>query len=458
MATDSPTAKSDTPFFRNNALAILNSIMVGLLHDPNSTLSMPEIHRLVHSGKEGLCCWLECHPHALRNTRTFVELARSGSQNADTILSELSMRLAAWDLTAIRATTFLEELDLETLIEKPTLFIIELRESEVEMLRPMANVIIVEVLRFLTKRAERCPGQTLPRPVGLVIDEFASALGRLPDIHVKLNTLRSRNVSIVGSIQSIAQIKANYKEDADSVIAGFNTKILMPMLDFQDAEWASKETGTMTVRYKTANDGKNRRIIDNFASVNRGFMEQVQQRPVLTPDEIGRAMGNVATFFMPNTPVFQGHLVPYYKVPEINGNIEKYNTPDFEYQLREAPLDYEEKLPDAIYHDANGQVIENPNNQPTMSDEELAMALFEAKKVLDWENAMDPAKEWWEAFEDQNIERLPLVLALAQELIKRSATINDFFTAYVYSDTESVQETLNYLDNMKNTPAAQAAA
>jgi type IV secretory pathway TraG/TraD family ATPase VirD4 len=156
-----------------------------------------------------LCDWLEAHPQALRTSRTFVELARSGSQNADTIMSELGMRLSAWDLSTIRATTAQNELDVEDLISKPTLFIVELRESELEMLRPMANVIVIELLRFLTKRAESMPGVTLPRPVSFVIDEFASALGRLPDIHVKLNTLRSRNVSIVAAIQSIVQVKAN---------------------------------------------------------------------------------------------------------------------------------------------------------------------------------------------------------------------------------------------------------
>jgi type IV secretion system protein VirD4 len=316
QATDNPSAKADSPFFKNNALMLLNAIMVGCLHDPNERLSMPRVHELVQSGMKSLCDWLEAHPHAIRNTRSFVDLARSGSQNADTIMSELGMRLSAWDLVAIRSTTFLDEVDLETLIAKPTLFIVELRESELEMLRPMANVIVVEMLRYLTKRAESCPGVRLPRPVSLVIDEFASALGRLPDIHVKLNTLRSRNVSIVAAIQSIAQVKANYADDSDSVLAGFSTKIFMPALDLQDSEFASKETGQMTIRFKTMSSGSNKKLTEVFASKNDGSQEQVQQRAVLTPDEIGRPVDNISTFFLPNTPVFQGHLVPYYKITE----------------------------------------------------------------------------------------------------------------------------------------------
>lgn len=396
MATDQPGAKSDSPFFRNNALAILNAIMVGLLHDPNDMLSMPRVHELVQSGIKPLCNWLESHPHAYRNTRTFIELVRAGSQNADTIMSELSMRLSAWDLSAIRATTAFPELDLETLIQKPTLFIVELRESELEMLRPMANVIVVEVLRFLTKRAEQCPGLKLPRPVGLVIDEFASALGRLPDIHVKLNTLRSRNVSICAAIQSTAQIKANYADDADSVLAGFSTKILMPPLDLVDSEWGSKESGQMTIRFKTMSKGQNKKLTEFFASKNDGTQEQVQQRPVLTPDEIGRPTDNINTFFMPNTPVFQGYLVPYYKDKMMNARLSEFEHDEStDLKLRTEPIAFEEKLPEAP--PAEGQPVAGAptpgiTNTSGWSEEQISTKLTEVKGKLDWENTTGSAR------------------------------------------------------------------
>lgn len=448
MATDNPSAKADSPFFRNNALAILNSIMVGLLHDKNDRLSMPRIHELVQSGMKPLCDWLEQHPDAIRNTRTFVDLARSGSQNADTIMSELGMRLSAWDLTAIRATTFHDEIDLDDIVNKPTLFIIEFRESELEMLRPMANVIVVELLRFLTKKAESCPGVTLPRPVSLVIDEFASALGRLPDIHVKLNTLRSRNVSIVGAIQSIAQVKANYGDDADSVLAGFSSKIFMPALDLQDAEWASKETGQMTIRFRTASTGMNKKLSEVFGSKNDGTQEQVQQRAVLTPDEIGRPADNILTFFMPNTPVFQGHLVPFYKVPEMLKRINEFDNDEGELKLRDKAIEYLDKPPAPPAAPAAGAQGLPPGitNTKGWNDEQIRTKLEETKKKLDWDNTTGSARKWWEAFENENKTRLALVLRLGEELANRKATITEFFLAYVYSNTDNIQANLCYLD------------
>ncbi len=464
LATDNPAAKSDSPFFRNNALALLNAIMVGLLSDKNDTLSMPKIHSLVQSGMKPLCDWLEAHPEALRTSKTFVELARSGSQNADTIMSELSMRIAAWDLKDIRITTAANEINLEDLIEKPSLFIIEFRESELEMLRPMANVIVIELLRFLTKRAERCKGHTLPRPVGFVIDEFASALGRLPDIHVKLNTLRSRNVSITAAIQSIAQVKANYGDDADSVLAGFSSKIFMPNLDVQDAEWASKETGQMTVRFQTKSVGNNRKKIEVFASVNDSMQEQVQQRAVLTPDEIGRPEDNRATFFLPNLLPFQGHLIPFYEIPEMLSRIDEASQMDT-LILREKPIEYDDEAmaPKPVpAGGANGAAAGGSgggaagatnNGLPAgitdtrgWTEDKVREKLEETKKNLDWENTTGSAKKWWEAFENENKHRVALVLRLAEELSNRKATITEFFLAYVYSNTDNIQANLYYLD------------
>lgn len=462
QATDNPTARSDSPFFRNNALSVLNAVMTGLLHDPKERLSMPRVHQLVQAGNKNLAAWLEAHPEAIRNTKTFVDLVKSGSQNADTIMSELGMRLSAWDLKAIRTTTFENELDLETLIAKPTLFIVELRESELEMLRPMANVIVTEILRFLTKRAENCPNTSLPRPVGLVIDEFASALGRIPDIHVKLNTLRSRNVSIVAAVQSLAQIQANYQDDGESVIAGFSSKIFMPNLDVSDAEWASKESGQMTIRFKTASTGSNKKLTEVFASKNDGMQEQVQQRPVLTPDEIGKPADNIATMFMPNTPVFQGFLVPFYKIPEMLERITEFDTDEFGFTLRAKPLEYNEEPLDIPQTATNapkpakgaapagatapGQLRPGITNTKGWNDEQIRTKLEEVKKVLEWDKTTGSARKWWLAFENENKHRLALVLRLAEELQVRKATVTEFFLAYVYSNTDNIQANLNYLD------------
>ena len=440
-ATDNPNSRADSPFFRNSALQLLNSMMVGLLTDPSERLSMPRVHELLNSGIAQLCDWLEAHPQSVRNAKPFIDLSRSGSQNADTILSELSTRLSAWDLMTIRATTALDELDLESLIAEPTLFIIELRESELEMLRPLANVIVIEILRYLTKRAEQLPGQRLPRPVSIVIDEFASSLGRLPDIHVKLNTLRSRNVSIVAAIQSIGQVKANYDKDADSVLAGFSTKIFMPNLDFMDSEWASKETGTMTVRFNIASVGKNRRLIDFFANRNDNLQEQVQQRAVLTPDEIGRPVDNAATFFLPNTPVFQGHLIPYFEVPEMRERFAQSQVEDF--CLRSAPIAMEEV---ANKPTAAPEGAVPPTSKRPASESEKERLLRE----VSYRSASGLVRAWWSSLESKNVATPETLLQLLRAIQQRNLTMAEFHEHYLKagggSGTIALSELLARID------------
>jgi hypothetical protein len=263
-------------------------------------------------------------------------------------------------------------------------------------------------------------------------------------------------VSIVAAIQSTGQVKANYQDDSDSVLAGFSTKIFLPPLDLVDAEWASKESGQMTIRFQTQSTGANRKMIEIFASRNDGTQEQVQQRAVLTPDEIGRPTDNISTFFMPNTPVFQGHLIPFFKIPEMLKRLQEFDSDEKELKLRTSPIEYEDKGPVAASSGGSGGNSGGSNsnnglppgitNTAGWSAEQIDKKLAEVKKVLDWDNTTGSARKWWEAFENENKTRMPLVLRLAEELQVRKATVTEFFLAYVYSNTDNIQANLSYLD------------
>jgi len=73
----------------------------------------------------------------------------------------------------------------------------------------------------------------------------------------------------------------------------------------------------------------------------------------------------------------------------------------------------------------------------------------ECKKILGWNNGIrKDAQIWWIAFEKANANNFPVVIELAKELIKRGATIENFFDAYTESKATSVPEILEYLDDM----------
>jgi hypothetical protein len=153
---------------------------------------------------------------------------------------------------------------------------------------------------------------------------------------------------------------------------------------------------------------------------------------------------------MPNTPVFQGHLIPFFKIPEMLKRLTEFDAEDQELKLRTAPIHYEEKAPVAVASSgsaapSNG-LPPGITNTAGWSTDQLSTKLTEVKKTLDWDNTTGSARKWWEAFENENKTRLPLVLRLAEELQVRKATITEFFLAYVYSNTDNIQANLSYLD------------
>lgn len=112
--------------------------------------------------------------------------------------------------------------------------------------------------------------------------------------------------------------------------------------------------------------------------------------------------------------------------------------PDFGITLHR--IDNERKL------DANSGLPQHATNSSSWTEDEITAQLEHVKAQLDWANTNGSARKWWEAFENENQHRRPLVLRLADELAVRKATITEFFLAFVYSNTDNIQGNLCYLD------------
>lgn len=80
------------------------------------------------------------------------------------------------------------------------------------------------------------------------------------------------------------------------------------------------------------------------------------------------------------------------------------------------------------------------------SSDRVRDRLEAVKSTLGWADTTGSARKWWDAFERENKDRLAIVLRLAEELQRRQATITEFFLAYVYSNTDTIQANLHYLD------------
>ena len=79
-------------------------------------------------------------------------------------------------------------------------------------------------------------------------------------------------------------------------------------------------------------------------------------------------------------------------------------------------------------------------------EDRIREKLDEVRRQIDWDNTTGSARKWWEEFEAGNAARLELVMRLAEELAVRKATITEFFLAVVFTNVNSIQANLHYLD------------
>ena len=97
------------------------------------------------------------------------------------------------------------------MVEHPTVLLVEMEEARIPKLRPIWNLLCEQLFAHFLDSSLAGPGGRLPRPVSILMDEFASSIGRIPDMQVRLNTLRERRVSILAAVQYMVNASKSKK-------------------------------------------------------------------------------------------------------------------------------------------------------------------------------------------------------------------------------------------------------
>ena len=291
----------DSPYWRNNSIELITSVLLGLAQDPDESLTLPRLHEVLDLPRKELLEWL--HGHGAHRFATFLE---SGSHNAETCLSDATMRLVSLQDLDLCAVLSQGELKLNHVFQKPMVLVVEMDETRIERLRPIFNLLVQQILDRGIEVASAFPDARLPFPVAVVIDEFGSAIGSIPRFPTTLNTLRSRRISVIAAVQSIAQIQSLYGGEAGAVLAGFSSKLFFPNVEPIDAEFASLMCGTMTV--PLPNDpGQPTAYVSR-----RTYLPEEIARPVHHP-----VLGRPVTMLLADAPAMQVYLPPSYRLPDL---------------------------------------------------------------------------------------------------------------------------------------------
>src|ERR1041385_7785071 len=374
------------------------------------------------------------HKSGQRQLGSFLSNLQNGNRNDETTMSMLHNLLQAWNDEDVDETTSKSDFGFNVLDDEPCVLIYAMPEECVERLRPLTNAFLHRLFHFVMRRG-RANGGSLSRPFSLIVDEFASAVGQIPTFHLRANTLRKRGLAIVAAVQTLAQIHEVYRDSANSLLAAFNHLIFVPPVHSDDAVYASKITGDMDVEEIVTSDG------------HTPLNVVPAKRPLLTSGEIAtppyhETLGPQMTFLLKNMPPFQGWLRAAYEDPEYREVMSK----QFVGHVALPPQTRKKPNHDFSLSKAGIALSCADTDTTGWNDEQIRKRISALKNELDWTNTTGSARKWFEAFERDNQARAAMLLRLVEELHKRKATITEFFLAYAYSGTDSIQGNLLFLD------------
>ena len=141
-------------------------------------------------------------------------------------------------------------------------------------------ILMWQTLDVLCNVALRRHAGHLPTHVHFILDEFAN-IGHVPDFERTIAVVRSRNISCSIILQSLAQLKSRYKDDAQTIQDCCDTTLFLGSTLYGTNEEISKMLGNQTIVSFTLNDTEG---ANKSTTVNRSIFE----RPLMLPDEVGR--------------------------------------------------------------------------------------------------------------------------------------------------------------------------
>ena len=147
--------------------------------------------------------------------RQYKKYKLAAAKTAKSILISCGARLAPFDIAEVRELTEKDELELDKLGERRTALFIIISDTD-NTFNFLAAILYSQLFNLLCEKADNDYNGFLPVPVRCIIDEFAN-LGKIPQFEKLIATIRSRNISASIILQSKSQLKAMYKDHADTI-------------------------------------------------------------------------------------------------------------------------------------------------------------------------------------------------------------------------------------------------
>lgn len=204
--------------------------------------------------------------------RQYKKYKLAAGKTAKSILISCGARLAPFDIRELREITAYDEMELDTLGDRKTALFIIISDTD-DTFNFLVSMVYTQLFNLLCDKADDVYGGRLPIHVRCLIDEAAN-IGQIPKLEKLMATIRSREISACLVLQAQSQLKALYKDNADTIIGNCDSMIFLGGKEKTTLKDLSETLGKETIDMFNTSDtrGSQRSYGLNYQKLGKELM------------------------------------------------------------------------------------------------------------------------------------------------------------------------------------------
>ena len=254
----------------------------------------------------------------------------AAGKTAKSILISCGARLAPFDIKELRDLMETDEMELDTIGDRKTALFVIISDTD-DTFNFVVSILYTQLFNLLCDKADDEYGGRLPVHVRCLLDEFAN-IGQIPKFEKLIATIRSREISASIILQSQSQLKAIYKDNADTIVGNCDTTLFLGSKEKTTLKEISEILGKETIDSFNTSETRGREL-------SHGLNYQKLGKELMTQDEIAVMDGGKCILQLRGVRPFFSDKFDITKHPNYKylSDADKKNTFDMEKHLRRRP-------------------------------------------------------------------------------------------------------------------------
>lgn len=268
--------------------------------------------------------------------RQYLKYKMASGKTAKSILVSCGARLAVFDIEELREITAYDELHLDTIGDKRTALFLIMSDTDASF-NFLISMAYSQLFNLLCEKADDVYGGRLPVHVRCLIDEFAN-IGQIPNFEKLVATIRSREISACIVLQAQSQLKAIYKDNADTIVGNCDTLLFLGGKEKTTLKEMEELLGKETIDTYNTGESRGREVSHslNYQKLGKSLMS-VDELAVMDGGKCILQLRGVRPFLSDKYDITSHHNYKYLSDsnPRNAFNIEKFLSRRLKLRLEE---------------------------------------------------------------------------------------------------------------------------